>query len=223
MEFGGGTNITDCSHYMSLILWEYGFTSPFIRDYEHEYNYNRTTEAVNDQLMAEDFDAMYTHGYNFGMEVNPIYGWKDSYGTIYIEPGDIVYMENDGFPHVQMYAGNNRWYNAGADAYLSDSIGTEREAPYHNDVNPAYNKIRGVVRLQNEWFSYEQMEYIFKTYNSKAWNECYEKIYDKKYWLGDDQAVLYTIISLARTRGILTNDWGETGWNNYWVWVNRHY
>ena len=60
------------------------------------------------------------------------------------------------------------------------------------------------------------------SYNRCGYVKSAASIENIQYWDGDDQAVLYTIISLARSRGLLTDDYGWADSNyDYFTYIDR--
>lgn len=198
---------TDCSHYLSLVLYEYGHTAPFK---DNTYKTRKAAGSTTAQFVTTDFNTMASKGATyFGMNGVKIL-WKSSGDTPVA--GDMLLMYNGS--HVQMYAGNCRWYNAGSDHWISESKSNGCEAPYTDDgtrvkkelglknKNP-WNWTIGIRLTGSTGLSYERMKYLFETYNSKAWSECSYNINKVKSKNGKDQAVLYTIINLAKSRQII--------------------
>jgi len=97
--------VTCCATYVSCVIYKAGyFTEAQMNQFS---NYNYCPSLYNDLTKA---------------------GWQVIKSYNELEPGDIVFMNyNDGeeiYDHVQIYAGDNTWYNAGS----TEAI--QRASPY---------------------------------------------------------------------------------------------
>lgn len=92
-SFKKATEVTCCATYVSHVLWKAGYF---------------TTEEMN------------KIGYNYQVEVSKLLkksGWQKIEEESQLQAGDIVFMDKSGDEHscnhVQIYAGDGKWYNAG--------------------------------------------------------------------------------------------------------------
>lgn len=97
--------VTCCATYVSCVVYKSGyFTEAQMNQFR---NYNYCPELYNDLVNA---------------------GWQVISSYNELEPGDIVFMNyNNGgatYDHVQIYAGNDTWYNAGSTGAI------QRASPY---------------------------------------------------------------------------------------------
>lgn len=103
MNDSKNSNNTCCATYVAQTLYDYN-QEKYARYNSGKINYNYCQTLYND--LKEDGSFK---------EVNNI---ND------LQPGDVVFMRNknndksQGIQHVQIYAGNNTWYNAGSDEYI---------------------------------------------------------------------------------------------------------
>lgn len=97
--------VTCCAGYVACVIYKAGlFTEDQINSFE---NYNYCPTLYDDLKSA---------------------GWKEINNYDELEPGDIVFMSYDNsgaLDHVQIYAGNDTWYNAGS----TEAI--QRSSPYN--------------------------------------------------------------------------------------------
>lgn len=105
--------LTCCATYVSSVLYLAGYFKAEEMTNANGFNYNYQVS------ISDKFKSL---------------GWKKITEQSQLQPGDIVFMEynsgNAHFPdHVQIYAGNDKWYNAGADMYI------QSPAPYSTSSN----------------------------------------------------------------------------------------
>ena len=104
MSINNPNKVTCCATYVSCVLYKAGL---FSEEEMNSFNYNECTALYN-FLSSND--------------------WSEIVSYDELEAGDIVFMNyNDGgkdYDHVQIYAGNDTWYNAG------DTSAIRRSSPY---------------------------------------------------------------------------------------------
>ena len=104
MSINNPNKVTCCATYVSCVLYKAGI---FSEEEMNSFNYNECTALYN-FLSSND--------------------WSEIVSYDELEAGDIVFMNyNDGgkdYDHVQIYAGNDTWYNAG------DTSAIRRSSPY---------------------------------------------------------------------------------------------
>lgn len=112
MSINNPNRVTCCATYVSSVLYR---AECFSLEQMNSFNYNSS-------------NSLYSFlGNN---------GWQriDSYGEL--EAGDIVFMDTDGgarnITHVQIYAGNGTWYNAGSTSSI------QRASPYSSDASGGF-------------------------------------------------------------------------------------
>ena len=93
MSINNPNQVTCCATYVSSSLYLAGY---FTEDEMNNFNYNSSNSL-----------------YNFLLSV----GWQTIQNYNDLQPGDVVFMDNtgnkSGINHVQLYAGDGLWYNAG--------------------------------------------------------------------------------------------------------------
>lgn len=84
--------VTCCATYVASVIYVAGYVTEEEMNSFENYNYVPT--------LYEDLKNL---------------GWEEIYSYDELEPGDIVVTQNDGtFAHIQIYAGDDTWYNAGS-------------------------------------------------------------------------------------------------------------
>lgn len=105
MSMNNPNKVTCCATYVSCAIYKAGY---FDESSMNSFNYNECT-------------ALYTFLTSAG--------WSEVNSYDELEPGDIVFMDykNGGkqYDHVQIYAGNDTWYNAG------DTSAIQKASPYN--------------------------------------------------------------------------------------------
>lgn len=92
LSLNNDNKVTCCATYVSCVIYAAGYA----------------TEAQMNSFNYNYVPSFYTY---FKEK-----GWEEVTSYDQLEPGDIVFTGN--FSHVQIYAGNNTWYNAGATEYI---------------------------------------------------------------------------------------------------------
>lgn len=134
------------------IKWEYSLSELYWNDIEKSLNnpYERTCCATYVNCV------IYTAGYATETEMNSFNynsasatysyfksrGWQEISSYSDLQPGDIVFMSRSGVSgigHVQIYAGDETWYNAGSTSAI------QRASPY---LDTTYARGRFVVALR---------------------------------------------------------------------------
>lgn len=105
MSINNPNKETCCATYVSCVLYKAGY---FTEDEMNSFNYNECGSLHNFLTSA---------------------GWSEISSYDELEAGDIVFMNyNDGgkdYDHVQIYAGDDTWYNAG------ETSAIQRQSPYN--------------------------------------------------------------------------------------------
>lgn len=111
---------TCCATYIGVCLYKSGI---FSEDEINSFNYNW---------------APYIYSF---LVLN---GWIEIDDYDNIKPGDIVFeTDNDSVDHVQIYAGDGKWFNAGS----TDAI--QRVNPYNIDINYSKRRFFCAMRIPN--------------------------------------------------------------------------
>ena len=97
---------TSCATYVSSVLYVSGVLT---EDHINKYSYNFANDTPGEPAVE-------------GMLRDA--GWKEIRNYSDLQPGDIAFIDNDydpGIDHVQIYAGDDLWYNAGTNRGIYES------------------------------------------------------------------------------------------------------
>ena len=101
MSISNPNQVTCCATYVSSALYVAGY---FTESEMNSFNYNSSNSLYNYLIRN---------------------GWETIKNYSDMQPGDIVFMDNTGnkseINHVQIYAGNDLWYNAGSNDAIQGS------------------------------------------------------------------------------------------------------
>lgn len=111
LSLNNDNKVTCCTTYVSCVIYAAGYAT---EEQMNSFNYN------------------YVHSfYTYFKEK----GWEEITSYDQLEPGDIVFTGN--IDHVQIYAGNKTWYNAGSTKYIQSDAPHDIEDWTRNNFTTA--------------------------------------------------------------------------------------